>query len=132
MDAVILIQIAIAVFTAALFLQSGLDKLIDFQGNKQYIDSVFAKTFLNRYSMWLFILILIMELATGLHAAAGTFFIIFNGDKTLAQIAVGLGTSTLLMLFTGQRIAKDYAGAAGIVPYFLVMLAGLWVFNLPV
>ena len=27
--------------------------------------------------------------------------------------------------FFGQRMAKDYAGAAGLVPYFLVSLVGL-------
>ena len=31
---------------------------------------------------------------------------------------------TLLALFTGQRLAKDYAGAAGIVPYFVVGIFG--------
>jgi hypothetical protein len=129
MNAIFLLQSAISIFTAALFMQSGLDKLLDIKGNKQYIDSVFAKTFLSRYSLWLFLGIMILELATGFHAAAGTFFLFFNGDITLSRIAILLGTANILMLFTGQRIAKDYAGAAGIVPYFLVMLVGLWVFN---
>jgi hypothetical protein len=29
---------------------------------------------------------------------------------------------SLLMLFFGQRMAKDYAGAAALVPYFIVII----------
>jgi hypothetical protein len=31
-----------------------------------------------------------------------------------------LATLNIVMLFLGQRIAKDYAGAASLVPYFLL------------
>jgi hypothetical protein len=30
-------------------------------------------------------------------------------------------------LFFGQRLAKDYTGAALLVPYFLLALVGMWV-----
>jgi len=30
-----------------------------------------------------------------------------------------------VMLFFGQRIAKDYAGASGLVSYFIVAVVGL-------
>jgi hypothetical protein len=33
---------------------------------------------------------------------------------------------TFLALFFGQRMAKDYVGAGGLVPYFLVSLAALF------
>jgi hypothetical protein len=33
---------------------------------------------------------------------------------------------TFLALFFGQRMAKDYAGAAALVPYFLVSLAAIF------
>jgi hypothetical protein len=32
----------------------------------------------------------------------------------------------ILGLFFGQRVAKDYAGAAVLVPYFLLALAGVY------
>jgi hypothetical protein len=31
------------------------------------------------------------------------------------------------MLFFGQRLAKDYAGAGGLVPYFLVAVINLYI-----
>ena len=33
----------------------------------------------------------------------------------------------ILFLFTGQRINKDYVGAAVLVNYFLLVLAGLYI-----
>jgi hypothetical protein len=38
---------------------------------------------------------------------------------------VVLSGAALLCLFLGQRIAKDYPGAAALVPYILVVIAGL-------
>jgi hypothetical protein len=32
-------------------------------------------------------------------------------------------------LFFGQRMAKDYAGAAGLVPYFLLALVAIALFG---
>jgi hypothetical protein len=39
-----------------------------------------------------------------------------------------ISTITLLGLLAGQRIAGDYAGAAGIVPYLVVSFLGLYLF----
>jgi len=33
-----------------------------------------------------------------------------------------IAAMTIVMLFAGQRLAKDYAGAAVLVPYFLLTL----------
>jgi hypothetical protein len=33
----------------------------------------------------------------------------------------------IIALFLGQRVAKDYAGAAALVPYFLLTLAGIYI-----
>ena len=42
---------------------------------------------------------------------------IFNGLLLLAV--------TILILFLGQRIAKDYQGAADLVPYFILNMMGI-------
>ena len=34
------------------------------------------------------------------------------------------------MLFFGQRLAKDYAGAATLVPYFILAVLGIWLTTL--
>jgi hypothetical protein len=48
-----------------------------------------------------------------------------TGIGTLGML---FAVAALTMLFFGQRVAKDYKGAAVLVPYFLVAAAGLWVF----
>ena len=36
------------------------------------------------------------------------------------------GQAAIIALFFGQRIAKDYAGAAVLVPYFLLTLVAIY------
>lgn len=120
------------VFAAILFLQSGLDKLFNYRDNEQYISSVFAKTGLNKISTLLFVLITVMELTTAFWSLFGGVMIFWQSDAEWARRALMLGTTTLLFLFAGQRIAKDYAGAAGIVPYILVLLFGLFLLGFPI
>jgi hypothetical protein len=51
--------------------------------------------------------------------------LLVTGSRTLAALGALLAIAAILMLFFGQRIAKDYAGAAALVPYFIVASAGL-------
>jgi hypothetical protein len=46
-------------------------------------------------------------------------------DSTIAFYGVVLAGLALLALFFGQRMAKEYPGAASLVPYFLVVIAGV-------
>ena len=124
------IQVAIALFVGVLFMQSGLDKVFDFKGNKSYIKSVFAKTFLNNFSNILFIAILILEVSAGLLSVFGGIFYFIEGQADFVILGLEVATVAILCLFTGQRIAKDYAGAASLVGYFLVMVFGLYLFSL--
>ena len=45
-----------------------------------------------------------------------------------AGAGVGLSALSLVMLFFGQRLAKDYEGAAVLVPYFTLTVLGLYLF----
>jgi hypothetical protein len=49
--------------------------------------------------------------------------------ETLARTGLLLGAINILCLFTGMRIARDYAGAASITAYFIFLLAGMVVFG---
>lgn len=124
------IQVLISLFAGVLFLQSGLDKIFDFKGNKGYIQSVFAKTFFNSFSGILFVIIIILEVLAGISAFFGGIFYFVEGQKDFAILGLELSLLSLLCLFTGQRIAKDYAGAASLVGYFLLMAFGLFTFAL--
>ena len=115
-----------ALFTAVLFIQSGFDKLFDWKVNLGWLTGHFEKTPLARMVPVMLATITVLEIATGLLAAAGIIYYFVNGSLYLIFISAVLGALTLIALFFGQRVAKDYAGAAVLVPYFLLMLALLW------
>lgn len=125
-----IIKLLLVLFVGVLFIQSGLDKVFDFKGNKKYIKSVFEKTFLNSLSPLLFIVITILEVAAGLLCLFGVTIIFFAGQEDFAVLGLELSALSILSLFTGQRIAKDYAGAASLVGYFLLICFGLFLFSL--
>jgi hypothetical protein len=121
-----LAQIFVSAFLAILFLQSGLDKIIDRRGNREWLTSHFAKSPLAGMVPMLFLVITMVELAAGLFSAAGCLIILFYGGTLLAFYGAILSALAIVCLFFGQRMAKEYAGAAVLVPYFLVSLAGLY------
>jgi putative oxidoreductase len=122
------LQLLIGVFFSILFLQSGLDKVFNFNGNRSYIESVFEKTFLKSSSILLFIGIMLLELAAGLLSAVGSVYYFFTGESMLLLLGLQSSAISLLCLFFGQRIAKDYAGAGGLVAYFLLAAFGISLF----
>lgn len=111
-----------ALFTAILFLQSGLDKVVDWKGNLSFLTEHFSKTFVAGTVPMMLATITLMEVATGVLAAIGIIYFLAAGSTLLMFYAGAIGAATLTALFFGQRIAKDYPGAAVLVPYFILML----------
>jgi hypothetical protein len=64
--------------------------------------------------------ITIGELATGFLSAAGVVYFLVLGSSVVIFYATVIGAATFCALFFGQRISKDYPGAAVLVPYFLL------------
>ena len=126
-QATFLIQIFTAAFLAILFLQSGIDKVIDRRGNLEWLNGHFAKSPLAGVVPALLIMITILELAAGVLNGVGCVTIIFMRDSTVAFYGAIISAIAILALFFGQRMAKDYAGAAVLVPYFLVTLVAIYV-----
>src|SRR5690349_9022204 len=123
--AIFVLQVLISAFFAVLFLQSGIDKVLDRRGNLDWLTGHFAKSPLAGMVGLLLSLITIMELAAGALSALGFLLILFRHDATVAFYGAVLAGLALLALFFGQRMAKDYPGAAALVPYFLVVIAGI-------
>jgi hypothetical protein len=121
-----LIRALSALFLAITFLQSGLDKVIDWKGNLGWLTGHFAKSPLRGMVPMLLGVITLMELAAGGLCAAGMVALLVNGSTGLVLGGFALSGLSLLALLFGQRMAKDYAGAGALVPYFLVCLAGLF------
>jgi putative oxidoreductase len=124
------VQFAAVIFSAILFLQSGLNKVFEFRENRDYIQSFLSKTFLSPVSLLLFITITILEVATGVISVIGVFFYLQKNDKSFAILGLELGLLSILCLFLGQRIAKDYGGAASMVGYFIAIAFGLYLFTI--
>ncbi len=123
--AVFVLQVLISAFFAILFLQSGIDKVIDRKGNLDWLTGHFAKSPLAGMVPLLLGVITIMELAAGSLSAIGCVMVLVRHDPKIAFYGVILSGVALLALFFGQRMAKEYPGAASLVPYFLVVIAGL-------
>ena len=125
-EATYLMQIFASAFLAILFLQSGIDKILDRRGNFEWLKGHFAKSPLAGSVPALLISITILEIAAGALSAVGCVFIILSRDSTVAFYGAAISAVTVLALFFGQRIAKDYAGAAVLVPYFLLVLVAMY------
>jgi len=111
-----------ALFVAILFIQSGLDKVFDWKGNLEWLTGHFSKTFLAGMVPMMLGTITLMELATGLLAAIGIIYFLAAGSTVLIFWSAALGATALTALFFGQRVAKDYPGAAVLVPYFILTI----------
>ena len=119
------LKVLAGLYTAVLFLQSGNNKLLDWSGNRAYIDSVFEKTFLRPVSTLLLGVITVLELAAGICSGLGVLFLLTGQGAALAALGLFLGATAILCLFTGMRIAKDYGGAASITGYFVFFMVAL-------
>lgn len=114
-----------AAFLAVLFLQSGLDKVLDWKGNKEYISGFFGKTPLRRFSTFLLFNITVLEVFAGITSAAGCLGVFLTRDSHIAFAGAFLSTLNFLALFFGQRIAKDYASAGAMIPYAMFGIASI-------
>ena len=122
----VLLQLLVSVFLAILFLQSGIDKIVDRRGNLEWLEGHFAKSALAGMVGLMVSVITILELAAGTLSALGCGLILIKRDSTLAFYGAVVAAVSLIALFFGQRMAKDYAGAAVLVPYFLLALVAIF------
>jgi diacylglycerol kinase len=125
-EAICLMQILASAFLAILFLQSGIDKIVDRHGNLEWLKGHFAKSPLAKMVPLLVLAITILEIGAGMLSAIGCGLIIFSRNSTLAFYGAVLAAMSILALFFGQRMAKDYAGAGVLVPYFLLTLIAIY------
>ena len=125
-----LLQILVSAFLAILFLQSGIDKVVDRRGNLDWLQGHFAKSPLAGIVSALLTAITILEVTAGALSAVGCIVIIFARGSTLAFYGAVISALAITALFLGQRMAKDYAGAAVLVPYFLLTLAAIYLLAL--
>ena len=110
----LIVQVLAVLFLAILFLQSGIDKVL------------FKK---EKFEPVLFLTITVVELLSGVLNLLGVIFLLFDGNFTLALWGTILASIALIMLFFGQRMAKDYVGAQSLVSYFILTILTLITFG---
>ncbi len=118
-----------ALLVAILFIQSGLDKVFDWRGNLDWLTGHFSKTFLRGTVAPMLATITVMELATGILSVVGIVYFLFVNSTVLIFYASVLGAASIAALFFGQRVAKDYAGAAVLIPYFILLIILMYLTN---
>ena len=122
-----IVQVLAVSFLAILFLQSGLDKVVYKKGNLEWLSSHFANSPFKNFVPVLFFTITVVELLSGILNLLGVIFLLFEGSLILALYGTILASVALIMLFLGQRIAKDYVGAQSLVSYFILTILTLLV-----
>ncbi|MBV9007667.1 MAG: DoxX family membrane protein [Verrucomicrobia bacterium] len=124
--AVWVLQLLASAFLAILFLQSGIDKVLDRAGNLQWLTGHFAKSALRGSVPLLLLVITVLELAAGVLTAIGFLVLLTGHSSTISFYGAVVSAIALLALFFGQRMAKEYAGAAVLVPYFILTVAAIY------
>ncbi|WP_425392107.1 DoxX family protein [Ekhidna sp.] len=113
-------------FLTILFLQSGLDKVFNYRGNKEWLSGHFENSPLEKMVAIMVPVITILEVFSGVFCGLGIIQIIFDGSTQLGLIGAQLSTVSILALFFGQRIAQDYAGAATLTTYFIICIITIY------
>lgn len=122
-----ILQTLVSAILAVLFLQSGLDKVIDRAGNRAYLDEHFAKSPLAGTVGPMFLVVTILEVTAGILSAIGCLLLLVTRNASVAFYGALVSAVNLIALFFGQRVSKDYAGAAALVPYFLLAITAIYV-----
>ena len=120
-------SILLLLFLAATFIQSGYDKTMYWKDNLNWLKGHFAKTPLKDLVPFSLLMILILELTSGVLCITGVLQLMVNNERSVGLYGAILSSVTLIFLLIGQRMAKDYDGARTIVIYFIpAIMAVYW------
>ena len=120
-----LCQIFIAIFLFIAFFQSGLDKIIDRKGNLDFLKIHFSDSPLIKIIPTMLLILTSLEIIGSLMLGYGVYYAFVNRSTLWIFYGFVVIAITIIILFAGQRIAKDYLGAADLVPYFVLIMLGI-------
>ncbi|RAJ14181.1 DoxX family protein [Arenibacter echinorum] len=112
-------ELLLLLFLVITFLQSALDKILDWKGNLSWLKGHFSKTPFKNMVPLLLGTVMVTEMVAGTLCTIGFYFLMVEGDGSIALVGAILACLALLMLLFGQRMAKDYDGARTIAIYFM-------------
>jgi hypothetical protein len=122
-------RLLVTAFFAVVFLQSALDKIVDREGNLAFFSDHFKNSPVTGLVPAMFWMLTLIESTAGGLCLLG----LLMGDwakpgRGVAMSGVAVSGFALVGLLLGQRLAKDYAGAAVIAAYFAVAVVGIGLF----
>ena len=122
-------EVLILLFLIVTFIQSGIDKIVDWNGNVSFIKEHFKNSPLKNTVPLLLGIILIIEIIAGILMIIGVYQLYTSEAKEIALLGIELSAITLIFLLIGQRLAKDYAGAMSLGVYFIITIIGAFLLN---
>ncbi len=125
-----IIRMLISTFLAAIYLQSSIDKIIDRQGNLDFMAEHFVGTPLAGNFHYGLVVVTVTELLAGMLSAAGVIYLLLGWGAVPGIVGALFAGISSCILMAGQRLAKDYVGAAALVPYFLIAIIGLYIYQM--
>ena len=121
-NAIEIVQILSSIFFAIVFFQSGIDKVIDRKGNINFFENHFKNTLFHKIHAQALIALMLSELIAASLCAYGCIYSIVYKNTGFIFYGLLVTSFVLLSLLLGQRIAKDYVGAADITIYFILSI----------
>ena len=112
-------------FFLIVFIQSGVDKIIDYKGNLAYLNDLLKIHFSPPIITLALVVVTILELISGILCLVGIFSFIFNASNFIGLLGLIIGSLALLVLLFGQRVSKNYEGAKTIAVYFILAMLGI-------
>ena len=122
-------EVLLLIFLIITFIQSGIDKLLDWNRNISFIKEHFKNSPLKNTVPLLLGIILILEIIAGVLMSIGVYELYTSEAKEIALLGVELSAIALIFLLIGQRLAKDYAGAMSLGVYFIITVGGVFLLN---
>ena len=127
-NAIEIVQILSSIFFAIVFFQSGIDKIIDRKGNLNFFENHFKNTLFHKIYTHALTTLMLLELIAAILCAYGCIHSIVYKDTGFIFYGLLVTSFVLLSLLLGQRIAKDYVGAADITIYFIMCIISIMSF----
>ena len=129
-DSIKIVQILASLFFSIVFFQSGIDKIIDRKGNLEFFKDHFKDTPLDKFFLPALSILAFFEITTAGICLFGFIYSLIYADTIFIFYGLLLSGIVLLMLLFGQRVAKDYIGAADITVYFIVCIITIMSFKI--
>lgn len=123
-------QSMIGIFLSTALIQSGIDKIVDKNGNLEWLQGHFSKSILKGTVPLTLSIVTLLELISGVLCAVGSVLVLSGNPGDYLLLGLVVAGLNFMALFFGQRVAKDYEGAAVLVGYFILTVIGILTFTI--